>query len=162
MPGGCLSQIATCKAAAADFKGGVVPEANGRVITFKATSNPSLDDLCSEAQAMCRDNVESPYYYFSGRGVYDIRHPYLDPTPPTYFVEYLNQASVQNAIGVSVNYTDANDDVYYHFQSTGDFVYPNFLADLENIANSGVRVSLFYGDADYICECSVTICAFDS
>lgn len=152
MIGGCQTQIEWCKIAAGAVKGGYIPEAAGREITFKATSNPSIDTICSEAADMCRDNVESPYYYYGGRGVYDIRHPIDDPTPPTFFEEYLNQAKVQEAIGVSVNYTDANNDVYYHFQSTGDFIYPNFLADLENIANSGVRVSLFYGDADYICK----------
>jgi len=31
-------------------------------------------------------------------------------------------------------------------------VYPNFLADLENLLAAGVRVALFYGDADYICN----------
>lgn len=49
---------------------------------------------------MCRDNVEGLYYNFGDRGVYDIRHPYDDPTPPSYFTEYLNQASIQQAIGV--------------------------------------------------------------
>ena len=53
---------------------------------------------------------------------------------------------------MSVNYTEANTDIYYQFQRTGDFIYPNFLADLENILASGVRVNLFYGDADYICN----------
>jgi len=129
-----------------------VKEANGHLITNVAASNPSIDSACQEAADMCRDNVESPYYFFSGRGTYDIRHPANDPTPPEYFVEYLNQADVQNAIGVSTNYTEANNDVYWQFQRTGDFIYPNFMADLENILNSGVRVSLFYGDADYICN----------
>ena len=48
------------------------------------TNRTSLSDfaICTEAEDMCRDNVESPYYYYSGRGVYDIRHPYADPTPP--------------------------------------------------------------------------------
>ena len=81
-----------------------------------------------------------------------IRHPYDDPTPPTYFVDYLNLASTQNAIGVNLNYTESNTDVYYAFQKTGDFVYPNFLTDLETILNNSVRVALIYGDADYICN----------
>lgn len=71
---------------------------------------------------MCRDNVEGIYYNFGGRGVYDIRHPYDDPTPPTYFEDYLNLPAVQQAIGVNLNYTDANDAIYYAFQQTGDFV----------------------------------------
>ena len=81
-----------------------------------------------------------------------IRHPYDDPTPPTYFVDYLNLASTQAALGVNLNYTDSNTDVYYAFQKTGDFVYPNFLTDLETILNNSVRVALIYGDADYICN----------
>jgi len=152
MYNGCYDQIEYCKIAAAAVKGGVVPEADGEVITFKATSNPSIDTLCSEAADMCRDNVESPYYFYSGRGVYDIRHPYADPTTPGFFKAYLNQGWVQDALGVSVNYTESNTDIYWQFQSTGDFIYPNFLADLENIIDSGVRVNLYYGDADYICN----------
>lgn len=146
---GCLDQIQACIAGAHDPRGGYIP---GVGITDIATSNPSIATLCSEAADMCRDNVESMYYDYSGRGTYDIRHPANDPTPPSYFGDYLNLAKVQNAIGVSTNYTDSNEDIYWTFQATGDFVYPNFLLDLEDILSSGVRVSLFYGDADYICE----------
>jgi carboxypeptidase C (cathepsin A) len=42
--------------------------------------------------------------------------------------------------------------VYWAFQQTGDFVYPNFIEDLEMLLNAGVRVALYYGDADYICN----------
>jgi carboxypeptidase C (cathepsin A) len=38
------------------------------------------------------------------------------------------------------------------FQSTGDFVYEYFTQDLEMLLNEGVRVALYYGDADYICN----------
>lgn len=79
---------------------------------------------------MCRDNVEGTYYTyekidrstntqadsansFSGRGTYDIRHPSDDPTPPPYIEPYLNQAHVQNAIGVNLNYTTSNSDIYW-------------------------------------------------
>ena len=133
MANGCLDQIGYCY----------------------QTNRTSLSDqaICTEAEDMCRDNVEGPYYSYSGRGVYDIRHPYKDPTPPTYFEDFLNLASTQAALGVDTNYTqDANNEVYYAFQETGDFVYPNFIDDLETILNSSVRVSLIYGDADYICN----------
>ena len=154
MLNGCLYQIELCEQAAASVKGGYIPSGNnGSEITYAATSNPSIATLCSEAADMCRDNVESPYYFYGGRGVYDIRHPISDPTPPTSYEDYLNLAKVQNAVGVSVNYTDQSD-IYWHFQSTGDFIYPNFLADLEDILDSGVRVTLYYGDADYICKSS--------
>lgn len=51
-----------------------------------------------------------------------------------------------------MNYTESNNDIYYAFQLSGDFIYPNFLEDLGKIIDSGVRVSLYYGDADYICN----------
>ncbi|KAJ5658097.1 Peptidase S10 serine carboxypeptidase [Penicillium longicatenatum] len=132
MPNGCQSQIATCK----------------------ATNRTSLSDysLCTEATNMCRDNVEGPYYTFSGRGTYDIRHPSNDPTPPSYYEKYLAKDSVMNALGVDLNYTGSNNEVYFAFQQTGDFVWPNFIEDLEDILARPVRVALIYGDADYICN----------
>ncbi|GLA86843.1 hypothetical protein AtubIFM56815_011114 [Aspergillus tubingensis] len=132
MPNGCQDQVSLCK----------------------LTNRTSLADyaICTEAANMCRDNVEGPYYQFGGRGVYDIRHPYNDPTPPSYFVDYLNKDSVMDAIGVDINYTESSSDVYYAFQQTGDFVWPNFIEDLEEILRLPVRVSLIYGDADYICN----------
>ena len=53
MENGCLEQISFCR----------------------YTNRTSLADLavCTEAEDMCRDNVESPYYAYGGRGVYDIR-----------------------------------------------------------------------------------------
>ncbi|KAH7417353.1 carboxypeptidase-like protein S1 [Cadophora sp. MPI-SDFR-AT-0126] len=129
---GCLDQISMCR----------------------ATNLETLSDqaICTEAENMCRDNVEGPYYYYSGRGVYDIRHPADDPTPPSYYVDYLNLDSTRNALGVNLNYSQSNDEVYYAFQQTGDFVYPNFIEDLEMLLNNSIRVSLIYGDADYICN----------
>ena len=117
---GCLAQIDQCR------------QVNRTTDVGKIT--------CSQASDQCRTNVEGPYYQFGGRGVYDIRHPYDDPTPPTYFIDYLNQAEIQNA------------DIFYAFQTTGDFVYPTFIEDLEMILNNSIRVALFYGDADYICN----------
>lgn len=96
--------------------------------------------------------VESAYYVYGERGVYDIRHPYDDPSPPSYFGEYLNQGYVQNALGVNLNYTSSNNWVYWAFQVTGDFIFDSFIGDLETLLDQGVRVSLVYGDADYICN----------
>ncbi|KAL9603027.1 MAG: hypothetical protein Q9219_001391 [cf. Caloplaca sp. 3 TL-2023] len=129
---GCLDQVEACR---------------------KVNRSTEVGQLyCQQATDQCRTNVEEPYYEFGGRGVYDIRHPYDDPTPPPYFNDYLNQAAVQNALGVNLNYTQSNNDVGYAFANTGDFAYPNFIEDLEMILNNSVRVSLFYGDADYICN----------
>ncbi|OGE56560.1 hypothetical protein PENARI_c003G03432 [Penicillium arizonense] len=132
MPNGCQDQVQSCK----------------------LTNRTSLADfaICTEATNMCRDNVEGPYYSFGERGVYDIRHPYDDPTPEGYYTNYLAKDSVMNALGVDVNYTQSNNEVYFAFQQKGDFVWPNFLEDLEDILSRPVRVALIYGDADYICN----------
>jgi carboxypeptidase C (cathepsin A) len=74
------------------------------------------------------------------------------PQPKDYFADYLNLPKVQQALGSDVNYTTSNSEIYFAFQQTGDFVYDNFMEDLEQILDYGVRVSLIYGDADYICN----------
>ena len=133
IPGGCRDFILYCTQSPKDQVGG--------------------QRICQIAAQLCRGLIEEPYYYYGGRGVYDIRHPYDDPTPPQYFVDYLNQAPVQNALGVNLNYTRTySPQVGKGFQITGDFVYRRFLHDLERILNNGVRVALIYGDADYICN----------
>jgi carboxypeptidase C (cathepsin A) len=98
--------------------------------------------------------VEEPYYAVGGRGVYDIRHPYDDPTPPSYFSDFLNLADTQDKLGVNINYTDSgySAEVGNGFSSTGDFIFPQFIGDMEEILSYGVRVAMIYGDADYICN----------
>lgn len=133
MPGACHDQIGYCKRSDRSTEAGQL--------------------TCAEATNLCRSLVEEPYYTFGGRGVYDIRHPYNDPTPPDYFVDFLNMASTQEAIGVNINYTSTSSrSVGNGFSSTGDFVWPNFIEDLEEILGYGVRVAMIYGDADYICN----------
>ncbi len=73
--------------------------------------------------------------------------------PPRYaFEDYLNQEFVQQALGVTLNYIKINFDVNNEFDRTGDWAYPNYIHDIEFLLNSGVRVALVYGDADYICN----------
>ncbi|OSS47146.1 hypothetical protein B5807_09919 [Epicoccum nigrum] len=114
------------------------------------------------------DQIQAPYYpefavnntygikayndTIYDRGAYDIRHPHDDPTPPKYFINYLNLSSTQAALGVNINYTAASSpSVFMGFETTGDFVY-SFIDELSNILGYGVRVALLYGDADYICN----------
>lgn len=92
-----------------------------------------------------------PYYSYSGRGAYDIRAPPgIPPIDPLF--GYLNLPTVQNAFGVNLNWTPANEEVYYAFQQSGDTVYPNALASLNRLLDEQVRVVLYAGDSDYICN----------
>lgn len=132
-PGGCRDLAAEC--------------ADADVSTVQG------QNICVMASNICYTETEKPYYTYSGRGVYDIRHPYNDPTPPEYFVSFLNLASTQNAFGVNINYTsESSDEVASYFGQTGDYAYGEYIKELESLLDLGIRVALFYGDADYICN----------
>lgn len=133
MVNGCRDRILACRTA--------------------GTEGLAAQAICDEAGNMCRDNVEALYYNYGGRGVYDIRHPYRDPTPPDNLIKFLNRPGTQQALGVDLNYTSySNNDVYFAFQARGEYVYGTFLRALGRVLDSGVRVVLYYGDADYICN----------
>ncbi|KAI1162958.1 Alpha/Beta hydrolase protein [Nemania serpens] len=132
-PGGCRDAIAYC--------------------VDGDRSTPDGLAVCSQAVGMCRNLVEGPYYEVSGRNPYDIRAMSDADIPPEPWVDYLNTAKIQNAIGVDINYTStSSNQIYSAFDYTGDWVYPELLEDLEAVVASGVRVAMVYGDADYICN----------
>lgn len=74
--------------------------------------------------------------------MYDIRRPAADPPFPDFFVRYLNAPETQRALGVDVGFTyePSSVDVYSAFQQTGDYVYPDFMEDLEELLDGGIRV----------------------
>ncbi|KAM0561105.1 hypothetical protein ACHAPJ_003606 [Fusarium lateritium] len=109
-----------------------------------------INDVCSEAVETCFGIQDA--YTSANRGVYDIAAPLADPFPPMTFVEYLNQASVQRAIGTPINYTLSNSNVSYEFQDTGDQARGGNIPRLAALLNQGVRIALIYGDRDYICN----------
>lgn len=86
----------------------------------------------------------------SNLSVYDIRVQTPSPDPSNAYLEYLNTASVQQAIGARVNYTTSSNAVMGAFVRTGDSIRGGQIQEIANLLRSGVRVSLMYGDADYI------------
>ncbi|KAL1641670.1 hypothetical protein SLS58_005948 [Diplodia intermedia] len=133
MPNGCSDYLSACAAAdRSTFHGKVT---------------------CATASNICRGLIRNIYTSLSGRGTYDIRHPHDDPTPPDFFVDFLNLADTQRALGVSLNYTSTSSAaVSMGFGDHGDFAYPSFKGELEALLERGVRVALFYGDADFTCN----------
>jgi hypothetical protein len=84
----------------------------------------------------------------SGRNPYDIRAMADADVPPEPWVDYLNTAKVQDAIGVDINYTStSSNQIYTGFDYTGDWAFPELLTDLEAVVGYGVRVAMIYGDA---------------
>ncbi|CAK7232222.1 hypothetical protein SBRCBS47491_008194 [Sporothrix bragantina] len=126
----------------------------------------ALTKLSNAVKSTCmtslgRDSVEGPYYFYSGRNMYDIRRPADDPIISQDFVGFLSLASTRTALGIDIipeltitteafEYAAQSDDVYTAFTRAGDYLYPVFLTDLEYLLDHGVRVILMHGDADYI------------
>ncbi|KIW86111.1 hypothetical protein Z517_01505 [Fonsecaea pedrosoi CBS 271.37] len=111
----------------------------------------AVNEACSQAQSYCEDYVVGPYTT-SGRSIYDISQSMLDPFPGALYLEYLNELSVQEALGVPVNYSQDSVAVFTAFNTTGDYARNNIVQDLVDLLDSGVRVALIYGDRDYICN----------
>lgn len=96
--------------------------------------------------------VRNPYTDTSGRNYYDFATLDPDPFPPSYFEGYLNQPHVQQALGVPINYTSASNAVATAFRGVGDYPRPGWLEDLAYLLESGIKVTLVYGDRDYACN----------
>jgi carboxypeptidase C (cathepsin A) len=111
----------------------------------------NVNDVCSEAQTDCYVNVIGPYLS-SGKIVYDITQMNPSPFPSPMYLEYLNSADVQAAIGVPVNFSQTSWAVNSAFASTGDYERGTQVTQLAQLLSLGVRVALIYGDRDYICN----------
>ena len=136
---GCQQQTANCRAQEAALD----PAGTGDV--------DEVNQACSQAQLYCQSNVVGPYTT-SGRSIYDISQNVLDPFPNSLYLEYLNQLSVQQALGCPVNYTQDSMAVFTAFNTTGDYARDGIIQGLVDLLKSGVRVALIYGDRDYICN----------
>ncbi|KAI4789723.1 alpha/beta-hydrolase, partial [Aureobasidium sp. EXF-8845] len=112
--------------------------------------NSQVNMACQTAVYDC-NSLMGPFQK-SNLSVYDIRVDNPSPDPPNAYLEYLNTASVQKAIGARVNYTTSSNAVFNAFIRTGDSIRGGQIQDIANLLRAGVRVSLMYGDADYICN----------
>ncbi|KAL8855106.1 MAG: hypothetical protein Q9221_000012 [Calogaya cf. arnoldii] len=136
---GCQQQIQSCRSAVSSMD----PDNEGDVA--------SVNQLCRNAEESCARTVIGPYQT-SGRSPYDITQMTPAPFPPNTYLEYLNTAELQSAIGVAVNYTESNNIVNNAFLETGDHQRGDQIAQLSYLLSLGVRVALIYGDRDYICN----------
>ncbi|KAK0124304.1 hypothetical protein ONS95_009275 [Cadophora gregata] len=137
--GGCGDLIRQCRTAVSSQD----PNNEGDVSV--------VNNICSNAYSSCSTNVIEPYFD-AGRSIYDIAHYIPDPFPPSTYLEYLNTASVQAAIGSPVNFTQTNQEVISAFTSTGDYERNDLIPEIAKLLKAGIRVGFMYGDRDYICN----------
>ena len=89
-----------------------------------------------------RDNVEGPYYEYSGRNMYDIRRSSNEKVVSDFFVQFLNLPSTQDALGIEqgFQYKMSSNEVYAAFQQSGDYIFSEPLEDISYLLTTGVRV----------------------
>ncbi|KXJ89275.1 carboxypeptidase S1, partial [Microdochium bolleyi] len=154
--GGCREKVKACADALRDSDPimaslGIVSEAAASVAAGK-----NISDICSDEAVKC---AITPWMTYKGglpaaesRGWYDIAHPHYDPFPPPTMQGYLTQASVQQALGVPVNFTASSPAVAQDFMGTRDIIHGGFLEGIAYLLDSGVKVHMMYGDRDYACN----------
>lgn len=138
-PDGCQQLIQNCRNTAAYLD----PENYG--------DNVKANQVCQAASTNCNKNLIGPVSN-SGRDVYDITQKVPSTFPSSAYLEYLNTAEVQAAIGVAVNYTETQDFIADSFKQTGDYERGDQISDMAFLLSLGVRIALIYGDRDFICN----------
>ncbi|KAK2810549.1 hypothetical protein FQN50_002806 [Emmonsiellopsis sp. PD_5] len=138
-PSGCKEQITTCRSTALSLD----PDASGVI--------DSVNFVCLSAMATCKTDMLDPFYK-SNRSGFDISQSPLSSFAPLTHLTYLNNKTVQEAIGARTNYTDYSDTVQSAFISTGDYTRTSYVPHLAELLASGIRVALIYGDRDYVCN----------
>merc|ERR1712048_29299 len=108
-------------------------------------------DACAEAQGFCNGAFIGPYQQ-TGMNVYDQRIKCKVPGLCYDFssvTTWLNSADVQKQLGVNKKWESCNYGVNAQFQ--GDWMqrYDTKLVDL---LGSGIRVLIYAGDCDFICN----------
>ncbi|KAF7304454.1 Carboxypeptidase [Mycena chlorophos] len=93
---------------------------------IEACNAGGSNTVCSNAQSTCNNNILSPL-----SGNWDVYY------------------TIETTVGAEVTWEETNDNVYDNFAATGDWMRSS-LPDLELVINSGVRVLIYDGDADYI------------
>ncbi|CAK5278667.1 unnamed protein product [Mycena citricolor] len=125
--GGCLAQQTNC---------------------YNAGTGTSSNRICINADNFCGSMFSDAV---GNRDPYDLRQDSSEAFPPEYYVNYLQQRSVQTAIGAEVTYQECPNAPYQKFATTGDDAR-TWLPQLGQLANSTMKILIWAGDADIICN----------
>ncbi|THX08344.1 alpha/beta-hydrolase [Aureobasidium pullulans] len=120
-------------------------------------SDTEVNSACGKAYGYCFNHVAretglgglQDYDAFH----FDIASPLIHSFPPRWAAGYLNNATVQEDLGVPLNFTGFSATIAGEFEAAGDFLKGDNLAILGQLLDRGVKVALMYGDRDYQCNC---------
>ncbi|KKA26396.1 hypothetical protein TD95_001405 [Thielaviopsis punctulata] len=113
--------------------------------------NVTITETCVLATALC-SNTYSSWFESLGRDPLDLTHVMPNSYTSFQFMQYLNLPHVQQALGVSVNWTDQNQYVLSNYLYSGDWAFGPIAPLVADLLNRGVRVGFLYGDRDFTCN----------
>ncbi|KAM5351004.1 hypothetical protein ACJ41O_003727 [Fusarium nematophilum] len=136
---GCYALVDQCRGLVAEGD----PERYG--------NNQTVNEACVLATKVCFGDVQGAYGAISDRSPFDVTHSNITMYPWSYMDNFLNQAWVQEELGVPLNFTsDWGLITQVFLGETGDPMVGS-LTTLEKVIEGGVNVALAYGDRDYRC-----------
>lgn len=137
-PGGCMDLTKQCRQLIID------KDAAG------FANDPDVVKACAAASTSCL-TIIGQNDAASGRNSFDLAQVLPLGFPYPYEVGWLNDAGVQSALGVKMNYTRSISSTTNYFLSSGDLVRP-FTDVIGQLLDQGVKVAMVYGDRDWRCN----------
>ncbi|KIM43509.1 hypothetical protein M413DRAFT_68801 [Hebeloma cylindrosporum] len=116
---------------------------------YAAGTGAQSNKICKKADDFCITNVFVPAV--GDRDSDDLRQNSSALFPPEFYVNYLHTPAIQNKIGAETRYQECPDAPFNLFVTTGDDAR-TLLPQLGTLANSGLKMLIWAGDADINCN----------
>ncbi|KAG1825608.1 Alpha/Beta hydrolase protein [Suillus subaureus] len=116
---------------------------------YAAGNSTSSNKICQDADDYCIDNLYYPAV--EGYDQNDLRQNSSALFLPEYYVDYLREKHVMKKIGAEVKYEECANAPMKQFAKTGDDAR-TWLPQLSALANSGMKILIWAGDADINCN----------
>ncbi|KAJ8700635.1 hypothetical protein PTI98_003644 [Pleurotus ostreatus] len=116
---------------------------------FAAGDGPTSDRICRTADNFCVENVFAPAV--GDRDSDDLRQTSPASFPPSFYINFLRLPEIVNRIGAEATYSQCPDAPFELFARTGDDAR-TLLPQLAALANSGMKILIWAGDADINCN----------
>lgn len=127
--------------------------ATGPCVKAIKACNAGTSGSCITATDLCNIGLMIPYTA-TGMNPYDMRIKCAKP-PLCYdfsnVATFLDRPEVKQTLGVTKKWSDCNHAVAMAFELAGDWMH-SFETMLPDQLNSGIRVLIYAGDQDYICN----------
>ncbi|KDR67991.1 hypothetical protein GALMADRAFT_1058390 [Galerina marginata CBS 339.88] len=116
---------------------------------YAAGTGANSNSICSKADNFCSENLFSPAV--GNRDSDDLRQNSSSLFPPEFYVNFLHSTSIMTKIGAQAKYSECPDAPFELFSKTGDDAR-TLLPQLGALANSGLKMLIWAGDADINCN----------